>query len=64
MKLGDFLKEKGYISSVKLNNGLNEQAKENFLYNRPTPLGKILIKLGYIDKKTLEEALDNQNGCN
>ena len=63
MRLGEFLKEKGYINSEKLNSALHEQAKETFIYNRPTHLGMILIKLGYIDRKILKEALDNQNGC-
>ena len=64
MKIGEILKEKGYIENNQLLKALHEQTKEMMFYNKPVLLGKVLIKLNYIDSEKLVKALNKQNGHN
>ncbi len=56
IRIGDLLKEKGYITEAQLKVALNE-AK-----NKGKKLGEMLIELGYIDEKTVTDVLAEQLG--
>ena len=49
------LTENGWIDNIKLADALNYQAENSSL------IGEILVNLGYIDKKTLNEYLIKHN---
>ncbi len=63
MKLGELLKEKGLIKQEQLNHALHKQNESVFVYRTSVRLGDVLVKLGYIDSKVLEEVI-NKNGHN
>jgi hypothetical protein len=52
--LGNSLMEDGYISRDQLLDVIRVQKEEGGLF------GEVLIKLGYIDEKTLSEYLEKQ----
>jgi len=56
MRLGDILIERGKINSDQLKIALIEQKQEN------QPLGKILIRLGFVSEDTIREALSETIG--
>ena len=43
MKIGDLLLLKGYINRRQLTSALSKQANQAINYDRPVPLGKVLI---------------------
>lgn len=61
MRLGELLKEKGLIKQEQLNYALHKQNESVFVYRTSVRLGDVLVKLGYIDSKVLEEVI-NKNG--
>jgi hypothetical protein len=60
MKLGDLLLLKGYINKKQLTSALSKQADEAINYDRPVPLGKMLIELKYVTVDEVAEALTDQ----
>lgn len=56
MRLGDMLIEKGLITPDQLRIALMEQKKQN------EPLGKILVKIGFISESMMRDALGDQLG--
>jgi len=56
VRIGDLLKEKGYITEAQLKVALNE-AK-----NKGKKLGETLIELGYVDEQTITDVLAEQLG--
>lgn len=57
-RLGDYLVEKGLISAEDLQNALEHQAAHRA--EGPTLIGQVLIKLGYITRVKLDQAVTEQ----
>lgn len=57
-RLGDYLVEKGLISAEDLQNALEYQAAHRA--EGPTLIGQVLIKLGYITRVKLDQAVTEQ----
>jgi len=56
MRLGDMLIEKGLVTQDQLRIALMEQKRQN------EPLGKILVKIGFISESMMRDALGDQLG--
>ena len=56
VRIGDLLKEKGYITEAQLKVALNESK------NKGKKLGETLIELGYVDEQTITDVLAEQLG--
>ena len=61
MKIGDLLLSDGVISNEQLQEALHKQQESAIVYNEPEMLGKVLIKLNYIDAAKLTNALNKQS---
>ena len=61
MKIGDLLLLKGYINRRQLTSALSKQANQAINYDRPVPLGKVLIEEGYVTVEEVAEALNDQS---
>ena len=61
MKIGDLLLLKGFINKKQLVSALSKQADEAINYDRPVPLGKVLIEEGYVTVEEVAEALNDQS---
>ncbi len=59
-RLGDYLVEKGLITSDDLKHALEYQARQRENHETPDLLGQILIKMGAIDRTTLDSAITEQ----
>ena len=60
MKIGDLLLLKGYINKKQLKLALHKQAEQAINYDRPVPLGKVLIEEGLVTVEEVAEALNDQ----
>ena len=60
MKIGDLLLLKGYINKKQLKQALHKQAEQAINYDRPVPLGKVLIEEGLVTVEEVAEALNDQ----
>ena len=60
MKIGDLLLLKGYINKKQLKLALHKQAEQAINYDRPVPLGKVLIEEGLVTVEEVAEALKDQ----
>ena len=60
MKIGDLLLLKGYINKKQLKQALHKQAEQAINYDRPVPLGKVLIEEGHVTVEEVAEALNDQ----
>ena len=61
MKIGDLLLLKGFINKKQLQKALRKQAENAINYDKPTPLGKVLIEEGYVTPDDVAEALTDQS---
>ena len=59
-RLGDYLVEKGLITSQELDHSLAIQSAAQKEGQKPQLLGKILIQIGAIDQETLDQAITEQ----
>ena len=60
MKIGELLLLKGYINKKQLKLALHKQAEQAINYDRPVPLGKVLIEEGLVTVEEVAEALNDQ----
>ena len=60
MKIGDLLLLKGYINKKQLKLALHKQAEQAINYDRPVPLGKVLVEEGLVTVEEVAEALNDQ----
>jgi signal transduction histidine kinase len=58
-RLGETLVEKGLLSTLQLQEGLQQQARLR-TSGVSMPIGQILIQLGYMDRETLDQAVTEQ----
>ena len=61
MKIGDLLLLKGYINKKQLRAALSKQAEKAITYDKPMPLGKVLIEEGFVTPDDVAEALNDQS---
>jgi signal transduction histidine kinase len=59
-RLGDYLVEKGFITSDNLRDALDMQTSRRNANEPPELLGQILINMGVIDRATLDQAVTEQ----